>query len=135
MSLGSWDPNTTTAESNFYIDNKQLEQFIELSHQQQLEQLAAGLSPAQQQEQAGLMTQSKECWFTAAEHFDDEQIIALMRFFTLAEQLPGWEAGDKSPVIWLGKVLKKRGSGIDRELVLWIKAHSKNQYLPHGSLL
>jgi hypothetical protein len=80
------------------------------------------------------MKQDKESWFEVADSFSDDELVHLMRFFTKAEQLPGWEAGDTSPVIWLGKMLKKRGTGIDRELALWIKANSNNQYLPHGSL-
>ena len=81
------------------------------------------------------MQLDKEQWFDAARTFNDDEIVHLMRFFTVAEQLPGWEAGANSPVVWLGKILKQRGTGIDRELVLWIKAHSDNQFLPHGALL
>ncbi|WP_101759989.1 hypothetical protein [Oceanicoccus sp. KOV_DT_Chl] len=81
------------------------------------------------------MQQRKADWFHVASTLSDEQLQHLMRFFTVAESLPGWEAGDNSPVIWLGKVLKQRGTGISRELVLWIKANSSNQFLPHGALL
>ena len=135
MSLGSWDPKAANAETNFSIDRKVLERFLEISQHQQLDQLDEKLSAEDQQIQAGLMTQDKHSWFAVAESFSDEELGQLMRFFTLAEKLPGWEAGDKSPVIWLGKILKKRGTGIDRELLLWIKANTNNQYLPHGSLL
>jgi hypothetical protein len=135
MSLGSWDPEAAKAGTNFSIDKKVLERFLKISQHQQLQDLAVKLSAEDQQIQAQLMTQDKQSWFDVAEDFNDEELEHLMRFFTLAEKLPGWEAGDKSPVIWLGKTLKKRGRGIDRELLLWIKANSINQYLPHGSLL
>ena len=67
--------------------------------------------------------------------FSNEEIEHLMRFFTIAEQLPGWHAADNSPVIWLGKLLKQRGVGINKELVLWIKENSDNRFLPHGPLI
>lgn len=135
MSLGSWDPKAAKAETGFSIDKQVLQGFIEISRQQQLDNLDENIPAADQQIQALLMKQDKESWFDAADSFCDEELVHLMRFFTKAEKLPGWEAGDASPVIWLGKILKKRGTGIDRELLLWIKANTSNQYLPHGSLL
>lgn len=135
MSLGSWDPKAAQAETDFKIDPKILLRFIEISQQQQLDNLDQLLSAEEKQTQAALMQQDKSHWFSAAHPLSDEALIDLMRFFTLAEKLPGWESGDKSPVIWLGKVLKKRGTGINRDLVLWIKSNSNNQFLPHGSLL
>lgn len=134
MSLGSWDPKSAQAEADFKIDSQVLQRFIEISRQQ-LEKIDQLLSAEEKQTQAALMQQDNSHWFSAAESLSDEELVDLMRFFTLAEKLPGWESGDKSPVIWLGKVLKKRGTGIDRDLVLWIKANSSNQFLPHGSLL
>jgi hypothetical protein len=135
MSLGSWDPKAGQAKAGFSIDKKVLSRFIDLSRQQQLEDLGQQLSSEEQQQQAPLMQLGKDSWFEIAGTFSDQEIEELMRFFTIAEKLPGWEAGDKSPVIWLGKILKKRSAGINRELVIWIKAHSNNQFLPHGSLL
>lgn len=135
MSLGSWDPEAGQAQAGFSIDKNVLSKFIDLSREQQLEDLGQQLSPEQQQLQAPLMQLGKDSWFAIADTLSDQELVELMRFFTVAENLPGWEAGDKSPVIWLGKILKKRGTGIDRELVIWIKAHSNNQFLPHGSLI
>ena len=135
MSLGSWDPKAGQAKAGFSIDRKVLSRFIDLSSEQQLENLGQKLSSEEQQQQAPLMQLGKDSWFAIADPLSDQEIIELMRFFTVAENLPGWEAGDKSPVIWLGKILKKRGTRIDRELVIWIKSHSNNQFLPHGSLM
>lgn len=135
MSLGSWDPNADQQSADFSIDEKLLQQLINLGDDPDLSRLQQSLSAEQLQCQAPLMRQDKEQWFALAANFSDEEIISLMRTLTLAEQLPGWQAGDKSPVIWLGKILKKRGCGIDRELQLWIKQHSDNRFLPHGSLL
>ena len=59
---------------------------------------------------AGLMTQPEENW-SVAESLPDGDIVALVRFFTLAEmQLTGWEAGKRSPVIPLVKILKARSA-------------------------
>ncbi|MEE8058973.1 MAG: hypothetical protein V3T17_14225 [Pseudomonadales bacterium] len=135
MSLGSWDPNTEQAKHDLQVDQDLLKRFIAISLNDQLDQLDTQLSGTEQQAQASLMQLNKKNWGSIAKPFSDNDIEHLMRFFTVAEKLPGWEAGANSPVIWLGKVLKKRGTGINRELVLWIKANSDNQFLPHGPLL
>jgi hypothetical protein len=63
-------------------------------------------------------------------------LLQLVRFFTLIEQqLPHWHGGDKSPVIWISRLLKKRGTPLSRETVLWIKANSDNRFLPNGPVL
>lgn len=73
--------------------------------------------------------------FEAVENLSDEVLVDVIHFFTLAEmQLPGWEAGNKNPVIYLVKVLKDRGA-FDPELRRWIKANTDNRYLPYGSAL
>ncbi|MFU8815989.1 MAG: hypothetical protein ACNA7W_11635 [Pseudomonadales bacterium] len=73
-------------------------------------------------------------WSAAAQPLSDDEITALVRLFTLAERLPGWEAGDCSPVIPLAAVLKRRGS-YPPDLTAWIKANSDNRFLPYGNLL
>jgi hypothetical protein len=73
-------------------------------------------------------------WRQAAEGLDSEQIVALAKLFTLAERLPGWEAGARSPVIPLAAVLKARGDYPD-DLTAWIKGHTDNRFLPYGSLM
>lgn len=73
-------------------------------------------------------------WVSAAADLDDAQLEALIRFFTLAEKLPGWESGAKSPVIALAAELKKRDA-YPPPLTRWIRANSENRFLPHGSLL
>lgn len=133
MSLGSWDPGADNDQPKLNPDT--IQSFVALSTANKLDHLADSLSTEEQQRHAALMHIDGEQWFSAAETLSDEDIEHLMRFFTKAEQLPGWQAGADSPVIWLGKVLKQRGSGISRELTLWIKANSDNRFLPHGALL
>ena len=134
MSQGTWDPDAEQASINFQLDNTLLARLISYSQQDQLNQLKELLSTSELQIYAQLMKTSKDQWLIATQTLSDDEIIHLMRFFTVSEKLPGWEAGANSPVIWLGKILKQRGTGINRELVLWIKAHSDNQFLPHGPL-
>ncbi|MEM7362891.1 MAG: hypothetical protein AAF525_02605 [Pseudomonadota bacterium] len=83
---------------------------------------------------AALMTQTEENWAVAASLSDDD-IVVLVRFFTLAEmQLAGWEAGKRSPVIPLVKILKSRGV-FTPDLRKWVKANTDNRYLPNGAAL
>ena len=80
------------------------------------------------------MTSGPSAW-EIARALDSESAISLVRLFTLVEdQVSGWEAGNKSPVIWLVKVLKERGD-LEADLRKWIKSNTKNRYLPHGSAL
>lgn len=135
MTLGNWDPNTERAGAELKLDRELLQSFVELSQSGAIDQPNLALNEEQVQIYAGLMTIDQQQWMQQAEAFSNEDIEALMRFFTKAEQLPGWDAGPNCPVIWLGKILKQRGWGISRDLTLWIKAHSNNRFLPHGPLL
>ena len=66
---------------------------------------------------------------------DAEELEALARLFTVIEQQPGFEAGAKSPVIALCRRLRRHlDADAFAELVRWIRAHSDNRFLPHGSL-
>lgn len=74
-----------------------------------------------------------------ADELNSDDISNLIRFFTLAEmQLPGWEAGKSSPVIYLFKLLRKK-TDVDAEalkaLRSWIKTNSDNRYLPNGAVI
>jgi hypothetical protein len=135
MSLGTWDPATEQSKNEFAIDRKSLDRFSDYAQTNQLENLPNLLDSTEQQTMVAYMQLTKEDWSAAAKEMNDQQIENLMRFFTVAENLPGWEAGAKSPVIWLGKVIKERGVGISRELQIWIKKNSTNHYLPHGALM
>lgn len=73
-------------------------------------------------------------WSGAAEVLEAGEAIALIRLFTLAERLPGWEAGARSPVIPLAAELKRRGE-YPPDLTAWIRGHTGNRFLPYGSLL
>ena len=66
---------------------------------------------------------------------DAEELDALARLFTVIEQEPGLEAGAKSPVIALCRRLRRHlDADAFAELIRWIRVHSDNRFLPHGSL-
>lgn len=74
-------------------------------------------------------------WAQQCVDLADEEIVGLIRLFTLGEmQYSNWAAGDKSPVVALVKALKARDA-YDVSLTKWIKSHTTNKFLPHGSLM
>ena len=134
MSVGAWDPNQATGDG-FNIDMAILERFISLSENDQLDNLTQQLDDELINRQASLMKQEKNRWVETAAQLSSEQILHLIRFFTLAEmQLSGWEAGSESPVIWLTKILRQRKQPLDRDMLLWIRANSDNRFIPNGAL-
>ena len=138
MSVESFDPGAQAAQ----LTDATLQRLLEVSSavpegaQKGSEfEGRLGLTALERSSMAGLMTAPAERWQKAVEPLGSEQIESLIRFLTLAEEaIGGWQAGDKSPVITLVKVLKSRGS-YDRSLTRWIKANSGNRFLPHGSLM
>ena len=65
---------------------------------------------------------------------DSATLRAWLRVLTLAEmQLPGCEAGARSPVIALAGILRARGD-YPPSLTPWIRSVSTNRFLPYGSL-
>ncbi|MDA9680137.1 hypothetical protein N9U06_01615, partial [Gammaproteobacteria bacterium] len=81
-----------------------------------------------------VMTVGPAAW-EGARALDSDTAISLVRLFTLVEeQISGWEAGNKSPVIPLVKILKERGD-FEAGLRKWIKSNTKNRYLPYGSAI
>lgn len=94
-----------------------------------------GFAPEEITRFAPLMRVPAPTWSEAAQHLGVTDIEALIRVLTVAEMtLPGWEAKAKSPVIPLVAELKRRGV-YKKELTTWIKAHTTNRFLPHGSLM
>jgi len=74
-------------------------------------------------------------WAGKAPDCSDAQLLGLVRVFTLGEmQFPSWAAGDRSPVVAMVKALKSRDA-YPPGLSKWIKAHTNNRFLPHGSLM
>lgn len=135
MTVGAWDPAQADAAADFNLNPEVLATFIALSENRQLDDLNGVLDSDIKIRQAPLMKLPKERWLEVAAEFSNEQLVHLVRFFTLAEmQLSGWEAGADSPVIGLVKALRLRKSPPDKDLLMWIKTHSDNRFLPNGAL-
>lgn len=131
MSLGTWTPDNTAPQP------PTRDTLIQAAT---LGQADADFFPAQAPDALNelheWMKQPQSQWQPELEPLETETLIALVRFFTLAEQhWAGWEAGDKNPAIWVCKTLKPRGAFPDVELTRWVKAHTDNRFLPYGNPL
>ncbi len=131
MSIEVWDPKGGKEVRS--IDIGLLRKFVEIA-------AAEASVTSSQLQSSGLdaetwvMNQEIAAWESAQDLSADE-LVALIRFFTLVEQnVAGWESGKKSPVIALVKLLKSRDE-FTPELRKWIKANTDNRYLPYGSAL
>jgi hypothetical protein len=129
MAVDVWEPSKPAA-----INREKLEQYLQVIKTISLDQIADEFPPMMQKSDAGLMKLQEEQWQVASE-LDDEALALLIRFFTLAEkQLPNWDGGQTSPVIYFVRILKERGS-FGAELKRWIKSNTDNRYLPNGAVI
>ena len=131
MALGVWEPtkkNTVLAT----VDRRLVLEILDRVQNQDAQDLESLLGDDLCRRGAQLMQQPEEVWKALAD-LPEPDIECLVRFFTLAEvQLAGWQAGKKSPVIALVKLLRERNA-FSTELRRWIKQHTENRYLPYGS--
>jgi hypothetical protein len=134
MSTGSWDPKVGSADSTVLLQASLLRRLIDYDREDQLAHLEDLLSDEDKQRLAGLMKIEQDAWRAAAESLPDTDLLHLIRFFAVAENLPGWEAGTKSPVIPLAKILRQRGARLDKLLLQWLREVNDNRYLPYGPL-
>ena len=116
------------------LESDLLRRLIAYSHEEQLAQLEQLLNANDKQRLAGLMKIDPLIWQTAAEPLLENDLLHLIRFFAVAENLPGWEAGATSPVIPLAKILRQRGVRLDKSLLQWLREVNDNRYLPYGPL-
>ena len=126
--VGTWDPGDRVTLSEEHLECVRRAS----TH---LEDAGFGLDEAELRLLAPVMSLDADRWEAVARKEDPGALVAWIRFFTLAEaRLPGFEAGAKSPVIPLARVLREQGA-YPADLTAWIRAHSDNRFLPHGSLL
>lgn len=134
MSIGSWDPAADAAAQNIQVDTATVSRFIALSENGLLEEVDKHFSGDECQQLAGLMKLDSDVWTEVAQTLSEGQTLHLLRFFAVAENLPGWEAGEHSPVIPLAKSLRQRGARLDKELLRWLRSVNDNRFLPYGPL-
>lgn len=139
MALGTWDPKIDADSSALSLTTSLLNRLIGYGRdvaerEDALARLEQLLSEEDKQRLSGLMKVDHEHWRAAADPLPDADLLHLLRFFAVAENLPGWEAGAASPVIPLAKVLRQRGARLDKALLQWLRQVSDNRYLPYGPL-
>ncbi len=135
MTTEVWDPSASNSDQPYAIEQSFLRKIILKIDPDNLDSLNNFLTEKERETHRPIMIKDKEAWFSAADNFSDEELIALIQFFTLAEtHYANWSAEEKSPVIWLTKLLKKRKKPLDKELLKWIKNNNNNKFLPFGAL-
>lgn len=134
MVLGTWDPKLASHSEALQLQPALLQKLIAFDSEEQLSRLDTLLSSEDKQTLSALMKLEHTQWRAAAEPRSDADLLSLIRFFAVAENLPGWEAGAKSPVIPLAKLLRERGVRLDTLLLQWLRSVNDNRYLPYGPL-
>jgi hypothetical protein len=136
MTIQSWEPAQPGKQQGEYtITDDFLQRIVLFMGAQKGDDISTLLTSKEQNDHQPIMRLDKTHWFDKKEPLFTTDIIALIKFFTLAEmQLTGWTAEEKSPVIWLTKILRQKGEALDKDLLLWIKTYSDNKFLPHGAL-
>jgi hypothetical protein len=129
--VGSWDPALIGASLTGDVVQR-------LTKAAALDDSPFGLSPEEITSLAPVARDggpgSPVDWGAVADGLDDATIESLIRLLTRTEMaFPGWKGGDRSPVIALAAVLRRRGAW-PAGLTAWIRANSDNRFLPHGSL-
>lgn len=131
--MGTWDPDSINKTLN--STDIDITPFIILGAEKNVHEAVANLSSETINTLTPIMKQERSFWHTVASNLSNDDIINLIRFFTLAEeQHSQLFAGDSSPVIGLNQSLKQRKTPLSKELLQWIKNNSSNKFLPNGSL-
>lgn len=135
MSINTWIPAPEKNADTINISTQQLQELISIGKDNNIAEAIMQLSLSQIDTLAPLMKQPAAFWHNTAAALSAEDIVALIRFFTLAEEKhSALFAGNQSPVIALNKLLRKRDTPLPKAELLWIKAHSSNRFLPNGSI-
>ncbi|CAH0992576.1 hypothetical protein SIN8267_02709 [Sinobacterium norvegicum] len=136
MSLGSWDPKADEQRKNIAIENQHIELFVANGCNDNVEDIAASLNEHQRQTLIGLCELSVHDWQQAAASLSNTELWYIIRFWTAAEYtIDSWDCAEKSPVIAINKLLKKRKAPLNKDQLQWIKNNSRNQFIPNGPLL
>ena len=98
VAIGEWNPEGSK-RSGVGIDIELLQKIVDRVAELGLDNIAKLLDRKERSSGAVLMTLAPSAWDCVSD-WDDQQLEALIRFFTLAEEeLPGWQGAEKSPVI------------------------------------
>ncbi len=129
VGVGVWEPGKSIS-----VSTEQLQKLVSQVGEIDLAQLTSTCDDEFMDSNAWMMKLGESAW-QVADALPAEDLVRLVRFFTLAEmQLPGWEGGKRNPVICLVKILKSRDE-FPADLRKWIRANTDNRYLPYGAAL
>ena len=82
-----------------------------------------------------IVSAGAEAWGGFFADIASDRLISWLRVLTLAEGcVPGCDAGARSPVIAVARMLRQRGD-YPAHVTAWIKSVSDNRFLPYGSLM
>ena len=125
--VGTWDPTAAPVLGDRHVE-------LIAKACRHLDAADLGLTARERGELAPLMTAAAEVWAERVDMAPSAALVSWIRFLTLAEtRWPGFEAGAKSPVILIARILRARGD-YPQDLTAWIRANTDNRYLPYGSL-
>lgn len=133
MSVKSFDPQQfDPSQASAELGNALVEQAISAAHAQDE---GAQLCLTTDEVAALVPAITHAGWSAVAQDLSTQDLVALIRLFTLGEgQFSSWQAGAKSAVIKLVRVMKARKE-MTPELSAWIKTNTDNRFLPHGDLM
>lgn len=103
--------------------NKELiTKLIEIGRKEDFAVLETLFQSEEVENKGDIMRQGFQLWYNLADSLSEEEIVALMKAFTIAEKtLKGWKTGSVSPVIWLGIKLREREYKYLDEVREWVK--------------
>ncbi len=108
---------------------------IEAGKANDFSQISSLLTIQEQCDFGYIMRLRPESWFSVAENLSKEDVVALIKCLTIAEQVyDDWKAGSVSPVIWLFKNLSSREPEFSNNVADWVLANTENDYLPFGTM-
>ena len=133
MSVNSFDPQQfDPSQASAELDNALVEQAISAARAQDE---GAQLCLTTDEVAALVPAITHAGWSAVAQDLSTQDLVALIRLFTLGEgQFSSWQAGAKSAVIKLVRIMKARKE-MTPELSAWIKTNTDNRFLPHGDLM
>ena len=128
MTTESWQP----VQAASTIDETSTAKLLELA--QQFTQNQMQLASEDMSWCAQLAQAKHDAWVNFASELKADALEHCIRLLTVVEQEQNLGLAERSPVIVLFKQHKKL-SGINRDLVQWVKAHTENKFLPFGPIM
>ena len=122
--IGSWDPEPKLSQQHRDILDRAADA---------IDKPGLAMEAKTQQTMRNVIHASPQIWLDFVDQETTTRIIRWIKVLTLIEEVLGFEVGAKSPVITLVRLLKKRNA-YPNDLTEWIKLHTKNRFLPYGSL-